>query len=164
MRDEAFKLLGVDLFRIKGLNSETVLRLVSEVGVDLGRFPTEKHFSSWLSLSPEKKVSGGKVLSSKTKASSNRAAQAFRQAAVSAQASDTELGAYYRRMKARKGGAKAVTATAHKMARVYYRMVKEGEGYVEGGARAYEEKHRQRVVSNLKKSARGLGYELVAVG
>ena len=164
VRDEAFKLLGVDLFRIKGLNSETVLRLVSEVGVDLGRFPTEKHFSSWLSLSPEKKVSGGKVLSSKTKASSNRAAQAFRQAAVSAQASDSELGAYYRRMKARKGGAKAVTATAHKLARVYYRMVKEGEGYVEGGARAYEEKHRQRVVSNLKKSARGLGYELVAVG
>ena len=103
------------------------------------------------------------MLTSRTKASSNRAAQAFRQAAVSVQASDSELGAYYRRMRARLGGAKAVTATAHKLARVYYRLVKHGEEYVEAGARAYEEKHRQRVVSNLQKRARGLGYELVAV-
>jgi transposase len=163
VRDEAFKLAGVDLFRIKGVNAETALRLLSEVGADLGKFPTEKHFSSWLSLSPNRKVSGGKVLTSRTKASSNRAAQAFRQAAVSVQASDSELGAYYRRMRARLGGAKAVTATAHKLARVYYRLVKHGEEYVEVGARAYEEKHRQRVVSNLQKRARGLGYELVAV-
>ena len=163
VRDEAFKLVGVDLFRIKGLNAETVLRLLSEVGVDLGRFPTEKQFSSWLSLSPEKKVSGGKVLSARTKASSNRAAQAFRQAAVSTQGSNSELGAYFRRMKSRLGGPKAVTATAHKLARVYYRLVKHGEEYVEEGARAYEEKQRQRVVSNLQKRARGLGYELVAV-
>ena len=163
VRDEAFKLVGVDLFRVKGVNAETDLRLLSEVGADLGRFPTEKHFSSWLSLSPDRKVSGGKVMTSRTKASSNRAAQAFRQAAVSVQASDCELGGYYRRMKARQGGAKAVTATAHKLARVYYRMVKHGEEYVEEGARAYEEKHRQRVVSNLQKRARGLGYELVAV-
>jgi transposase len=163
VRDEAYKLVGVDLFRIKGVNAETVLRLLSEVGLDLGRFPTEKQFSSWLSLSPEKKITGGKVLSSKTKASSNRAAAAFRQAAVSVQASDSELGAYYRRMKARLGGAKAVTATAHKLARVYYRLVKYGEEYMEAGARAYEEKHRQRVVSNLQKRARDLGFELVAV-
>lgn len=138
-------------------------RLLSEVGVELGRFQTEKHFSSWLSLSPERKVSGGKFLSSKTKASSNRAAQAFRQAAVSVQASDSELGAYYRRMKARLGGANAVMATAHKLARVYYRMVKRGKEYEEAGARAYEKKHRQRVVSKLEKRARGLGLELVAV-
>ena len=107
VRDEAYKLLGVDLFRVKGLNAETVLRLLSEVGVDLGRFATEKQFASWLSLSPERRVSGGKVLSSKTKASSNRAASAFRQAAISVQASDSELGAFFRRMKARLGGAKA---------------------------------------------------------
>lgn len=161
VRDEAYKLLGVDLFRIKGLNAETVLRLVSEVGVDLGRFPTEKQFSSWLSLSPEKKITGGKVLSSKTRSSRNRAAQAFRQAAVSVQGSESELGAYFRRMKARLGSAAAVTATAHKLARIYYRLVKYGEEYIEVGARAYEEKHRQRVVSNLRKRARGLGYELV---
>jgi len=162
VRDEAYKLLGVDLFRIKGLNAETVLRLLSEVGMDLGAFPSEKHFSSWLSLSPNNKVSGGKVLSSKTKASSNRAAAAFRQAAISTQASDSELGAYYRRMKARLGGPKAVTATAHKLARLYYRLVKHGEEYVEAGARAYEEKHRERVIRHLQKRARGLGFELVA--
>jgi transposase len=125
--DEGFKLAGVDLFPIKGVNAETVLRLLSEVGADLGRFATEKHFSSWLSLSPNRKVRGGKVLRSRRKASSNRAAQGFRQAAVSTQASDSELGAYYRRMKARLGGAKAVTATAHKLARVYYGLVKYGE-------------------------------------
>jgi transposase len=163
VRDEAYKLVGVDLFRIKGVNAETVLRLLSEVGVDLGRFPSEKHFASWLSLSPEKKVSGGRVISTRTKASNNRAAQAFRQAAVSVQGSDSELGAYYRRMKGRMGGAKAVTATAHKLARIYYRMVKEGEEYVEEGARGYEAKQKERVVSSLKKRARGLGYELVAV-
>jgi transposase len=163
VRDEAYKLVGVDLFRIKGLNAETVLRLLSEVGVDLGAFPSEKQFSSWLSLSPNNKVSGGRVLSSKTKASSNRAAAAFRQAAISTQASDSALGAYYRRMKARLGGPKAVTATAHKLARVYYRLVKHGEEYVEAGAREYEEKHRERVVSNLQKRARGLGFQLVAL-
>ena len=110
VRTHAYKLLGVDLFRIKGLNAETILRIVSEVGVDLSAFPTEKHFASWLCLSPNRRVTGGKVISSKTKTSSNRAAAAFRQAAVSVQRSQTELGAYYRRMKAKKGPAVAVTA------------------------------------------------------
>ncbi len=164
VRDEAWKLMGVDLFRVQGLNSETVLRITSEVGVEVtSRFPSEKHFASWLSLSPNQKVSGGKILSSKTKVSRNRAAAAFRQAAVSAGRSDSELGAYYRRMKARKGPAQAVTATAHKIARIYYHLLKTGEEYVDGGATAYQEKYRERVVSNLKKRARGLGYELVAV-
>jgi transposase len=163
VRDEAFKLLGVALFRIKGVNSETVLRLMSEVGVDIGPFPTEKHFSSWLCLSPERKVRGGQVLSNRTRKSKNRAAAAFRQAAVSVERSDSELGAYYRRMKARVGPGKAVTATAHKIARLYYRMMKNGAEYVDAGAAAYEQKYQERVVSNLKKSARGLGYELAAV-
>jgi transposase len=163
VRDEAWKLMGVDLFRVQGLNAETVLRITSEVGVEVtSRFPSEKHFSSWLSLSPNQKVSGGKILSSKTKVSRNRAAAAFRQAAVSAGQSDSELGAYYRRMKARKGPAQAVTATAHKIARIYYHLLKTGEEYVDGGAQAYEEKYRERVLRNLKKRARGLGYELVA--
>jgi len=124
VRDHAWKLLGVDLFRIKGLGAETVLRVVSEVGADLRGFETEKHFTSWLSLSPNRRVSGGKVLSSRTKANRNRAAQAFRQAAVSVARSDSELGAYYRRMQTRKGPASAVTATAHKLARIYYNLVK----------------------------------------
>ena len=93
---------------------------------------------------------------------SNRAATAFRQAAISTQASDSDLGAYYRRMKARLGGPKAVTVTAHKLARLYYRLVKHGEEYVEAGARVYEEKHRERVIRSLQKRARGRGFELLA--
>ena len=161
VRRHAFKLTGVDLFRIKGLNSETVLRIVSEVGADLRAFPTEKHFSSWLCLSPNRRVSGGKVLSSRTRASSNRAAAAFRQAAVSVQRSDSELGAYYRRMRARKGPASATTATAHKIARLYYSLVKSGRAYEERSAAAYEERERNRVLESLRKRAKGLGYELV---
>lgn len=164
VRDEAWKLLGVDLFRIQGLNAETVLRITSEVGVDVAsRFPSEKHFASWLGLSPNNKITGGKVLSSKTKTSSNRAAAAFRQAAVSVERSKSELGAFYRRKKAHLGPAQAVTATAHKIARVYYHLLKTGEEYVEGGAQADEQKHQERVVNNLKKRAHGLGFELVAL-
>lgn len=163
VRDYAYKLLGVDLFRVQGLNSQTVLQIVSEVGVDLSGFGSEKQFASWLSVSPNRRVSGGKVLSSKTKPSKNRAAQAFRQAAVSVARSDSELGAYYRRMQARKGPAAAITATAHKLARLYYSLVKQGQEYEEGRARAYEEQQRERVVASLRKRAKGLGYELVAV-
>lgn len=163
VRDHAYKLLGVDLFRIKGLNSETVLRLISEVGVDVSRFPTEKHFVSWMSLSPVRKESGGKLLSSKTNRSSNRAAAAFRQAAVSVKGSDNEIGGFYRRMQSRMGPARAVTATAHKIARIYYRMIKNGEEYQQQRAGEYEQRYQARVVSNLRKRARGMGFELVAV-
>jgi transposase len=161
VRSHAWKLTGVDLFRIKGLNAETVLRIVSEVGVDVRAFPTEKHFASWLCLSPNRRVSGGKVLSSRTKASSNRAAAAFRQAAVSVQRSDSELGAYYRRMRAKKGPASATTATAHKLARIYYSLVTTGRQYEERGAGAYEQRERERQLASLAKRANGLGYELV---
>jgi transposase len=163
VRDYAYKLLGVDLFRVQGLNSQTVLQIVSEVGADLNGFGSEKQFASWLCVSPNRRVSGGKVLSSRTKASSNRAAQAFRQAAVSVARSDSELGGYYRRMQARKGPAAAITATAHKLARLYYSLVKQGQEYEEGRARAYEERQRERVVASLRKRAKGLGYELVAL-
>jgi transposase len=162
VRGHAYKLTGVDLFRIKGLNAETVLRIVSEVGADLRAFPSAKQFASWLCLSPNRRVSGGRVLSSRTKASSNRAGSAFRQAAVSVQRSDSELGAYYRRMRAKKGPASAATATAHKIARLYYSLVKYGREYEERAGAEYEERERARVVASLAKRAKGLGYELVA--
>jgi len=163
VRDYAWKLLGVDLFRVQGLNSQTVLQIISEVGVDLSEFASEKQFASWLSVSPNRRVSGGKVLSSRTQASRNRAAIAFRQAAVSVARSKSELGAYYRRMQARKGPGAAITATAHKLARLYYSLVKNGQEYDEGRARADEERQRERMVTNLRKRAKGLGYELVAL-
>lgn len=161
VRDYAWKLTGVDLFKINGLGSETILRLLSEVGVDISAFPTEKHFASWLCLSPNRRISGGRVLSSRTKASNNRAAAAFRQAAVSVQRSPSELGGYFRRMKARKGPASAVTATAHKIARIYYSLLKNGGEYEERGAQAYDLKQQERLLAGLRKRARSLGYELI---
>jgi transposase len=162
VREYAWKLLGVNLFRIKGLSSETVLRQVSEVGVDLGAFPSEKHFASWLCLSPNRRVSGGRVLTSRTQTSANRAAAAFRQAAVSVARSDSELGEYYRQMKAKKGPARAVTATAPKLARISYSVVKHGRECEERGAAVYEERERERTLASLRRRAQGLGYELVA--
>lgn len=163
VRDYAWRLLGVDLFRVQGLNSQTVLQIISEVGVDLRGFASEKQFASWLSVSPNRRVSGGKVLTSRTRASRNRAAVAFRQAAVSVARSESELGAYYRRMQARKGPGAAITATAHKMARLYYSLVKNGQEYDEERMKADEERKRERMVTNLRKRAKGLGYELVEV-
>lgn len=163
VRDYAWKLLGVDLFRVQGLNSQTVLQIISEVGVDLSGFGSGKQFASWLSVSPNRRVSGGKVLSSRTQASSNRAAQAVRQAAVSVARSESELGGYYRRMQARKGPGGAITATAHKLARLYYSLVKNGQEYDEARARSDEQRQRERMVNSLRKRAKGLGYELVAV-
>ena len=163
VRDYAYRLTGVDLFRVKGFNSQTVLQIISEVGVDLSGFASQKQFASWLSVSPNRRVSGGKVLSSRTKASNNRAAQAFRQAAVSVARSESELGRYYRRMQARKGPGAAITATAHKMARLYYSLVKQGQEYEEGRAEAYQEGQRERAVTSLRKRAKGLGYELVEI-
>ena len=163
VRDYAYRLTGVDLFRVKGFNSQTVLQIISEVGVEVNGFSSQKQFASWLSVSPNRRVSGGKVLSSRTRASNNRAAQAFRQAAVSVGRSESEMGAYYRRMQGRKGPGAAITATAHKLARLYYSMVKNGQEYEEGRAEAYQERQRERMVSSLRKRAKGLGYELVEV-
>ena len=162
VQSHAYKLLGTDLFRIRGLNAETVLRIVSEVGVDLSAFPTEKHFASWLCLSPNRRESGGRLLSSRTRPSGNRAAAAFRQAAVSVERSDTELGAYYRRKRAQAGGAYAVTATAHKLSRLYYSLVKHGREYEEHSGREYEARERERVVAKLQKRAQAFGFALVA--
>jgi transposase len=114
-----------------------------------------------LCLSPNRRVCGGLVLSSRTQVSRNRAAAAFRQAAVSVQRSESELGAFYRRMRAKKGPASAATATAHKLARIYYSLVKNGREYEERGAAAYEQRERERTVEKLAKRAAGLGYELV---
>ena len=126
MRDLLFKKSGVDLFAIPGLAADTLLTLASEVGFDLTPWKTEKHFASWLGLCPGTRISGGKVLPKKTKRNPNRAAQAFRMAAATLYRSQTALGAFYRRIKARSGGQHAVTATAHKIARIYYAMLTKG--------------------------------------
>ena len=163
VRTEMYRQVGVDLFRVPGFNEETVLRLLAETGRDLTRWPSEKHFASWLSVCPGTKKSGGKVLSSRTQPNRNRAAEALRRAAVSAGRTETELGAYFRRKRAHKGPAGAVTATAHKLAKLYYVLVKEQKEYEPESATQYEANQAARKVQKLTKQAAALGYELRAV-
>ena len=147
--------------RIDGLEALTVQEIITETGVDMGPWPTVKHFTSWLTLAPHNDVSGGKVLKSKTLKSKNRAAQAFRMAAQSVSRSDSALGGFYRRMRAKHGGPKAITATAHKIARIFYHMLKYKQEYKDPGQDYYQQKYQERVVKNLKRKAKALGFALV---
>ena len=128
----------------------------------MSKWPTSKHFTSWLSLAPGNKISGGKVLSSRSRRSKNRAAHLFRIAAVSVGRTQTALGAFYRRLAARVGKSKAVTATARKLAVLFYNALRHGIEYRDVGADYYEEQYRQRVLRNLRRRAQTLGFELVA--
>ena len=158
-----YGVLGVDLTEIHGLGPSLALKLVGECGTDLRAWPTAKHFTSWLCLAPGNKISGGKVLSSRTRRSSSRAAALLRLAATSIGRSDTALGAFYRRLSSRAGKAKAVTATARKIAILFYNTLRHGMAYRDRGADHYEEQYRSRVLANLKRRAKSLGYVLQAV-
>jgi transposase len=161
VREHLFKICGVDLTRIDGIDVTTAMTVISEIGTDMGRFPTVKHFTSWLGLCPGTKISGGKVLGAATKRSVNRATQALKLAAAALRSSKSALGAYYRRMCARMDKGKAVTAAAHKLARLIYLMLTKGEEYTDQGQQYYEERYRERVVRNLTKKASELGLQLV---
>jgi transposase len=151
---------GVDLTRIPGLGATVVMTLLTEIGPNLSRFETVKHFCSWLGLCPGTKISGGKVLYSATKRSANRARQALKMAAQSLSHSDSALGAFYRRLCARMDKLRANTATAHKLARMVYFMLTRGEAFVEQGQQRYEEQQRQRSVAALKRRAAALGFQI----
>jgi transposase len=161
LRQSLYQITGIDLTRIDGLEALTVQEIITETGVDMGHWPTVKHFTSWLTLAPHNDISGGKVLKSKTLKSKNRAAQAFRMAAQSVSRSDSALGGFYRRMRAKHGGPKAITATAHKIARIFYHMLKYKQEYKDPGQDYYEQKYQERVVKNLKRKAKALGFDLV---
>jgi transposase len=154
---------GVELTQIDGIDSLTALKVISEIGLDMTRWPTSKHFASWLGLCPGNKVSGGKRYRIRSKPSANRAATALRLAAQGVANSHSALGAYYRRMRARLGAPKAITATAHKLARLVYSMLRYGTAYVDAGQQAYEQKYRDRVLTNLQRKAKAFGYQLVHV-
>jgi transposase len=162
VRPSLYKLLGADLTQIHGFGPYTVLRLVAECGDDMRKWPTAKHFTSWLSLAPGNKISGGRLLSSKSRRSSNRAAALLRIAAVNVGKTHTALGAFYRRLAARTGKAKAVTATARKLAILFYKALRFGMAYVDPGVSYYETRYRQRVIQTLQRRARDLGFTLVA--
>jgi transposase len=161
LRTQLFQMCGVDLTRIDGIDVTTALVVVSEVGSDMGKFPSDKHFASWLGLCPGTKITGGKVMSGKTKRCANRAAQALRLAAAALRSSQSALGAYYRRMCARMDKPKAVTAAAHKLARLIYAMLTHGEEYTDRGQDYFEERYRQRVLHNLAQKAKAMGMQLV---
>lgn len=150
-----------DLTTIPGIDANTAMKIIAEIGTDMSHWPTAKAFASWLGLCPGNKVSGGKVLSSKTKPTDNRASQALRMAAASLYRSKTAIGAFFRRMRSRLGAPKAITAAGHKIARILYRMLTTGENYRELGENYYEQQYQERVLANLTKRAKDMGYNLV---
>ena len=162
VRSALYTFLGADLSQIHGFGPYTVLRLVAECGDDMTKWPSAKHFTSWLCLAPGNKISGGRVLSARTRRSSNRAAALLRIAAVNSGRTQTALGAFYRRLGARAGKAKAVTATARKLAVLFYNAMRFGLTYVDPGVTAYEDRYRERALHNLQRRAKGLGFTLVA--
>jgi transposase len=161
VRDALYTFLGADLSQINGFGPYTVLRLVAECGDDMSKWPTAKHFTSWLSLAPGNKISGGRVLSSKTRRSTNRAAALLRIAAVNIGRTHTALGAFYRRLGARAGKAKAVTATARKLAVLFYNALRFGMKYDDPGADFYEVRYQTRVIHRLRQRASQLGFTLI---
>jgi len=158
---ELHRISGVDLTRIDGIDVGVAQTVISEVGLDMTRWKTEAHFASWLGLCPDNRVTGGKVIRKGTRHVVNRAATALRLAATTLLRSQSYLGGQYRRLRARLGAPKAITAMAHKLARLVYRMLKWGHEYVDKGLQYYEERHREQQVQLLKKRAAKLGLQIV---
>ncbi len=152
---------GYDLSQIDSIGPQAALQLVAEIGTDMSRWPSASHFTSWLTLAPHNKVSGGRLLSSKTPPSANRAATTLRLCAMSLASTPTALGAFYRRLAARAGKAKAITATARKLAVLVYRVLSGDLVYQDPGAEAYHQLNRNRELKNLRRRAKLLGLELI---
>ena len=161
LRAELTRVLGTDLTQVPGLHTATVHTLFAELGADLTKFPSGKHFASWLGLCPDNRISGGKVLSVKTRHVKHRVAHALRLAALSLTRSRSALGAFFRRMRAKLGAPKAITATAHKLARILYHLLTTRQPYAETRLAAAEAQHRQRTEARLRAQARALGFQLV---
>lgn len=154
------EVLGVDLTRVPTLGIDTVLVLASEIGPDLSRFPSPRHFCSWLGLAPPTHISGGKHLGGPKPKVFNRAGQALRQAALNARRSQTFIGAAHRARLARMDTAKAVKATAHQLARLIYAMLTQGQEYVERGMEEFEVRSRDRQLRSIQRKAKHLGFTL----
>ena len=152
---------GVDLTQIDGITPYTALTLLSEIGTDMSRWPTEKHFTSWLSLAPKNKISGGRLLSSRTLRSANRAAATLRMTAMSLGRTQTALGAFYRRLAGRIGKPQAITATARKLAILVYRALNGDLVYRDVGADGYDAHQRTRILRHLRRRVATLGFDLV---
>jgi transposase len=158
---ELTRICGIDLTQIVGLNVLSVLMLISEIGVDMSRWRNDKAFSSWLGLCPGSKISGGKRLSSRSRRVSNRVSILLRNLAPTIGRTDSWLGIFHRRMKRHLGPAGANTATAHKLARLIYHLLKYKEGYIDVDRLVFEEKYRRQRIAHLRKQAKELGFEVL---
>ncbi len=163
MRQELYRVFGTDLTAVPGISSLTAHSLLAEIGPDLSRFPNAAAFASWLTLCPGNNKSGGKVLSSKTRKTNNRASRALRVAAQSLQKSQSHLGTFYRRMRAKLGPPQAITAAAHKLARIIYHLLTTGAAYDESVFAKEEQKQVLRHENRLRKQAKTLGFQLVPI-
>jgi transposase len=160
MRGELYRISGTDLTQIDGINIMTAQTIIAGVGVEMSRFPSEAHFASFLGLCPDNQITGGKVRHKGTKRVQNRAATALRIAASTLWRSKTYLGAKFRRLRARLGAPKAITAMAHMLARLVYRMLRDGEQFVDKGMNYYEEKYREHEIQSIQKKAKQLGLQI----
>ena len=163
LRGQLFRVTGVDLTQIDGIDVQTAQTVISEVGVDMSRWTSEKQFASWLGLCPDNRISGGKVLKRGTRHVVNRASTALRLAAWGLLRSQSALGAKFRRLRSRLGAPKAVTAMAHLLARLLYRMLKFGHEYVDKGMEYYDTKYRQQQLQWVAKQAAALNMQIVPI-
>jgi len=161
LRGHLYRIFGGDLTEVPGLNALTLHVLFSEIGPDLSRFANASAFASWLGLCPDNRISGGKILSVRTRVVKNRVAMALRMAAQSLHRSQSYLGNYYRRMRTKLGTPKATTAAGHKLARILYHLVTSGQSYDESTFAQCEIRHRIHLEANLRRRARDLGFDLV---
>lgn len=161
IHEELHRITGMDFTKVPGLDVVTIQTIISETGINPNKWRTEKHFTSWLGLSPSNKITGEKVFNTRTRKVINRAADAFRMAAYCVSRSNSGVGAYCRRLKKQLGAPKAITATARKIACIFYSMLKYGQEYVERGIDSYNKLYKEKVLKNLGKKAKELGYVLI---
>ena len=161
IRQHLKRISGVDVSAVDGFGVSVAQTVIMEVGTDMSKFPSEKHFCSWLGLAPKHEISGAKVLRNRTLKTKNRAGQAFRMAAQSVKKSDTVFGSFYRRLRTRLDKSQATVATAHMIARVVYRMLKYKVEYETINIEEYEAKYKEQQIKYMKKKAARLGFELV---
>lgn len=161
LRSQLHSWAGVDLCQLPGINENVAARILSEIGTDMTKWKSAKHFASWLAVCPGNKISGGKRLSGKTKPSKNKAREALGMAAQSLEHSDSYLGAYYRKMRGKFGAPKANRATSHKLAKIIYAMLRDGKEFTELGQARFEELHKEKTLANMQNKANKLGFKLV---
>ncbi|WP_342259504.1 IS110 family transposase [Candidatus Tisiphia endosymbiont of Metellina segmentata] len=163
LQQSLYNTVGVDCSQIPGLSELSIQTIISEVGLDMSKWQTEKHFVSWLGFSPTNKITGGKVFDTRTKKVQNKASMAFRMATLNLGKGKSALAGFYRRIKSRANAPKAITATARKLACMFYRLLKYGQDYVEQGIEAYEKQYQETMVINLQKQAAKLGFEVTRI-